>query len=266
MPRDSNGKFTLPSGTLVNEGDTVLPSQHNPAMLDIEQALTNSMTRNGSGQMTGNLPMNNNRITGMAAGVNPNDAVTVGQLGSLGVPLGGVIDFWGDVPPTGYLFPYGQAVSREDYADLFAVIGTSAGSGDGSTTFNLPDYRAVVSAGRADMGGTIKSLLSDFAATTLGAIFGSQSHVLTTAQMPSHTHSGSTNSAGAHTHPINLYTSTQEQQLLQASTSRPGLRGTVNTGSAGAHTHSFTTNAQGSGQAHPNVQPTIICNKIMRVQ
>lgn len=57
-------------------------------------------------------------------------------------PLGAIAAFGGDTAPTGWLICDGSAVSRITYADLFAVIGTKYGSGDGSTTFNLPDGEA----------------------------------------------------------------------------------------------------------------------------
>lgn len=57
------------------------------------------------------------------------------------VPTGAVFSFPVDTPPTGYLICDGRPISRTTYADLFALIGTSYGPGDGSTTFNLPDYR-----------------------------------------------------------------------------------------------------------------------------
>lgn len=235
-------------------------------MEDIAQALTGSLPRSGSAPMLGDLPMNNNRIRNVAAGVDPGDAVNVGQMQGLGVPIGAVIDFWGTQIPDNFMLAAGQEVSRTEYAELFAVIGTNAGAGNGATTFNLPDYRGRVGAGLDNMGGAAANRLTGLPATTFGGAGGASTVTLTTAQIPIHTHSGTTNSSGAHTHPINLYTSTQEQQLLQSSTSRAGFRGTVNTGSAGAHTHNFTTNATGGGASHPNVQPTIVCNKILRVR
>ena len=57
-------------------------------------------------------------------------------------PIGAIVPYGGDTAPTGYLLCDGSAVSRTTYADLFAVIGTKYGSGDGSTTFNLPDGEA----------------------------------------------------------------------------------------------------------------------------
>lgn len=58
-----------------------------------------------------------------------------------GVPVGAIIGFPFETPPDGYLPCNGAEVSRTVYADLFAVIGTTFGDGDGVTTFNLPDLR-----------------------------------------------------------------------------------------------------------------------------
>lgn len=63
------------------------------------------------------------------------------------MPVGCVIPFAGAAAPTGWLLCQGQAVSRTTYAQLFSVIGTTYGSGDGSTTFNLPDMRGRVAVG-----------------------------------------------------------------------------------------------------------------------
>lgn len=57
------------------------------------------------------------------------------------VPTGTVLSFAGATAPSGYLSCDGSAISRSIYSDLFYIIGTSHGNGDGSTTFNLPDYR-----------------------------------------------------------------------------------------------------------------------------
>lgn len=54
-------------------------------------------------------------------------------------PIGAIAAFGGSIAPTGWLICDGSAISRTTYAALFAVIGTKYGSGDGSTTFNLPD-------------------------------------------------------------------------------------------------------------------------------
>jgi len=62
-------------------------------------------------------------------------------------PIGAIFPFGGSTAPSGYLMCNGQAVSRTDYSALFAVIGTSFGAGDGSTTFNIPDLREATTKG-----------------------------------------------------------------------------------------------------------------------
>jgi microcystin-dependent protein len=104
------------------------------------------------------------------------------------VPIGTVVDFAGLTAPAGWAFCYGQAVSRTTYAAAFAVLGTANGAGDGSTTFNLPDLRGRVVAGKDDMGGVsadrLTSELFDADATTFGRALGNQAHFLTTSEAP----------------------------------------------------------------------------------
>jgi microcystin-dependent protein len=56
-------------------------------------------------------------------------------------PIGTILSYGGENAPTGWMLCQGQAISRTTYAELFAVIGTAFGTGDGSTTFNIPDLR-----------------------------------------------------------------------------------------------------------------------------
>ena len=83
--------------------------------------------------------------------------------------------FAGTVAPTGYLFCDGAAVSRDTYAALFAVIGTTYGAGDGSTTFNLPDMT-----GRVPLG-----VSNSHALASTG---GSETVTLDSTTIPSHVH------------------------------------------------------------------------------
>ena len=104
-------------------------------------------------------------------------------------PTGTVVPFAGSVAPAGYLLAFGQAVSRTNYPGLFAVISTTYGGGDGSTTFNVPDLRGRVAAGKDDMGGSVSGRLDGAVPrTTLGGAFGEQYHTLNGAEMPSHSH------------------------------------------------------------------------------
>jgi hypothetical protein len=58
-----------------------------------------------------------------------------------GFPAGTLVDFAGNIEPAGWFLCDGRAISRTVYANLFTAIGTAYGIGDGSTTFNLPDFR-----------------------------------------------------------------------------------------------------------------------------
>lgn len=73
-------------------------------------------------------------------GVTPGGKI-IGQNTGSGVPVGTIIPFAGNSVPQGYLLCDGSAISRTDYASLFAVIGTIYGAGDGNSTFNLPNLK-----------------------------------------------------------------------------------------------------------------------------
>ena len=75
------------------------------------------------------------------------DTYTPTKVVDLGLPAGMVAPYAGSTAPTGWLLCDGTAVSRSTYAALFAAIGTTYGSGDGSTTFNVPDTRGIFISG-----------------------------------------------------------------------------------------------------------------------
>lgn len=95
------------------------------------------------------------------------------------LPIGTQVAYGGTVPPTGWLICDGSAVSRTTYAELFKVIGTSYGAGDGSTTFNLPNKKGRVSAG-------YDSTNSKFNA--IGKKLGEETHTLTVEELAEHNH------------------------------------------------------------------------------
>lgn len=116
---------------------------------------------------------------------------TIRKIGSAdGVPLGGILPFAGNgAVPAGYLLCDGAAVSRTVYPDLFSVIGTTYGAGDGSTTFNLPDLTnkfiegsaaagTVKQAGLPNIVGTVKLIqVADEFSHPTGAFYGSRDPV-----------------------------------------------------------------------------------------
>jgi len=100
------------------------------------------------------------------------------------VPIGVLLDYGGSVAPAGWFLCDGTAISRTVYADLFGVISTNFGPGDGLTTFNLPDCR-------------LKSTIGVQAGTiNLGQSTGSLNHIHST---PAHQHA-----SGTHQHETNF--------------------------------------------------------------
>jgi microcystin-dependent protein len=94
------------------------------------------------------------------------------------IPIGALLPYAGTQAPTGYLMCNGSAVSRTTYVALFTVIGTVYGVGDGSTTFNLPNFQSASATtmrvpGGAGVGfslGTTSGNALSNAATSQGAV------------------------------------------------------------------------------------------------
>jgi microcystin-dependent protein len=183
--------------------------------------------------------------------------------------------FAGSSAPTGYLLCDGSAVSRTTYSALFAVTSTTYGVGDNSTTFNLPDLRTRVPVG--------KNATGTFA--TLGATGGAETHTLTEAQLPGHTHTtniahghSDTLAAPAHTHSIPNRPTVPggtTANTLESWTTGTGTARTLDTGGASATaltgsvtalgTTNVTSTSTGSGSAHNILQPYIVLNYIIKV-
>lgn len=106
---------------------------------------------------------------------------------NLGIPSGVVFPFAGSTAPYGYLVCDGSAISRADYPSLFAALGTSHGSGDGSTTFNLPDYRGRFMRGVDGTAGRDPDKASRTHPVT-GAVVGDAVGSLQNAETGDHTH------------------------------------------------------------------------------
>lgn len=267
MPFDPQGNYTLPGGSIVTTGENIVPSQHNPPLQDIASALSQALLRDGRAPMVGPLNMNGNRITGVPAGSTSDSLATIGQL----IPIGAVIDYAGGTAPSGWLLCYGQAVSRATYAALFAAIDTTFGAGDGSTTFNLPDCRGRLVAGRDTMGGAAANRLTGGApgvdGATLGASGGAQSQGLALANLPTALLSVNIPAGqGYHIHGVSggIFGSTfSGLYSLHDTSAMAGSQRIIIDGST-LPAMSGTAALNGSGQAHNNVQPTIIMNKIIR--
>lgn len=155
------------------------------------------------------------------------------QSGMVSAPIGAIV-LWGtESAPSGYLLCDGSQVSRTTYADLFAVIGTTFGAGNGSSTFNLPNFKGKVPVGQ-------NSVDSDF--NELGETGGAKRHTLSTGEMPSH----------SHTIDVGYYPSGSGADFGGTPANKTGV------------SQPASTNTAGGGQAHNNLQPYIVLNYIIK--
>lgn len=147
------------------------------------------------------------------------------------IPVGTVVWKASATVPTNWLECDGSAVSRATYAALFADIGTTYGTGDGSTTFNLPNQQRRALVGR---GGSGTATL----ANTLGSTGGEETHLLTTPEIPAHTH-------------------TYQAQITVSQGQSSG--NSILAASSGS-----VTGSTGGGGSHNNMQPSLVMMMIIR--
>ena len=171
--------------------------------------------------------INNKGTSQWSSLVNGSTTSTYGAL-----PVAVSIEGYWTTAPQGFLLEDGSAVSRTTFADLFAVIGTTYGAGDGSTTFNLPDSRGRV---------TVNRYSSDSEFATVGQKHGAKTETLSLAQLP------------AHTHKI-AYLTTDVSDWLGGSGNPYGVAS-----SYGVRTSQYgSLETVGGGQSHNEIQPSIV--------
>ena len=162
----------------------------------------------------------------------PASKVGTGQAGGDTLPIGAIMPFGSDTIPENWLLCNGQEVSRTDYAELFKILGTAYGEGNGSTTFNLPNYKGRVAAGKDE---------NDIDFNTLGNTGGEKEHTLTVDEMHEHNHM------------VHL-TSTEVSNGTGKWIAQYAEEGNINTYSTGG------------SQPHNNLQPYIITNYIIKAK
>ena len=169
----------------------------------------------------------------------------------------------GTAAPAGWLLCDGTAYSRTTYAALFAIIGTGYGAGNGSTTFNVPDFR-----GRMPVGSGTGSGLT---VRTRGTTYGAETSTLTSGNIPTLT-SGNNSANHTHTPQISGTTLSNGQAgfsglgggysgLLTINYSDGGAIG-ITSGSSADHTHTYT-NASPTGCAI--LSPCLAINYIIKI-
>ena len=172
------------------------------------------------------------------------EIINNGELLEGGIPTATIVPWTTASVPSGFLECAGAAVSRSTYAALFAIIGTTYGAGDGSTTFNVPDLQNNVAVGKSNT----KNLGSTGGANTVtstGNVGGSTANAtLSTAQLASHSHTSS-----AENDEFGL-TPRAFRGVYGNSRGNPS---TTSTGSGSGHSHNMS--ASFSGDATSVVQP-----------
>lgn len=166
------------------------------------------------------------------------------------VPTGSVFQYAGSTAPTGYLICDGAAVSRTTYAALFAIVGTRYGTGDGSTTFNLPSMATKVPQG-------ITTGLPSGTTLATGAQSADHTHTITTGgQSADHTHNGTSGNASAnHSHNSTWTVGTGNDNNNHThgyQKSNGSNSGAASDGVSTGHTHTWNANLTtgGDGASH----------------
>jgi microcystin-dependent protein len=177
-------------------------------------------------------------------------------------PLAGSMPWFSDTLPSGtgtWAWLNGQTISRTTYAAVFAILGTTYGVGDGSTTFGLPDTRDNILVGKGTMGSTTAvGRITNFVTSAIGNMFGECLHLLGIGEVPAHSH---TITDVQHTHTV---ANTNSGGGALGYTGGASTISNVTTTSA-AFTGITGTNNAGGGTTHNNVQPSLVCNWIMRI-
>jgi microcystin-dependent protein len=182
-----------------------------------------------------------------------NGAVTQEKLNSSVtlVPTGAVMPFAMNTAPSGWLAANGSTVSRATYSALFAAIGTTYGTGDGSTTFHLPDLRGYFVRGSGT--NTDGSASGTFGAKQADGVI-------------SHTHSGTTgNDSPDHTHQYNRLTVSDTGNDSPDGSGKSWTSTDPQTvGASTRHQHLFTTSSQspaGTTETRPRNIAMLYCIK-----
>tara|TARA_R100001509_G_scaffold132729_1_gene86248 strand:+ start:2835 stop:3419 length:585 start_codon:yes stop_codon:yes gene_type:complete len=169
----------------------------------------------------------------------------------------GLIVPWSDTTvPSGFLECNGAAVSRSTYSGLFAVVGTTYGSGNGSTTFTLPDLQDKVAMGRSPGKALASTGGANTVASTGNVSVTAANHTLTTPELPTHNHFPGNLTIGAN-YVQAVSNATNPAIINQATSIQFG-----STGGDGAHSHA--AGGTYTGVANSVLQPYLTIKYIIK--
>jgi microcystin-dependent protein len=149
--------------------------------------------------------------------------------------IGVIVAFGGSVAPSKWILCDGSAISRADYSELFSIIGTAYGAGNGTTTFNVPDLKGRIPVGKSNSG----------VFQSLGDAVGEETHTLIEDELPV---------IPSHAHGLNAGTNT-------VSVLSGGDYYVPDAMSGGAST--LDEGGFGGGNSHNNIQPSLVVNYII---
>lgn len=173
------------------------------------------------------------------------------------IPVGTVTSYAGIYDPIGWLICDGREISREEYSSLFDTIGTSFGSGNGSTTFNIPKIAKKVIIGRSD---------EDHKYSIIGNEIGNETHTLTIEEIAEHDHNGVIKEDGEHCHSTwNTFSFNHSTGGVTTRSTGDSSDGRGNeTDKQGNHTHEISISKTGKSKPFSIMQPSLVMNFIIK--
>jgi microcystin-dependent protein len=248
-----NADLSMQTHALTNVADVGLVSQ---------AAILASTTTSAVYVVNGDLYYNNSS----GVPIKVTDGTSIAAATSAAVPTGVIFPYGGSSAPPGFLLCDGSSLLKASYVDLYNTIGTVYGSVD-ATHFTLPKMQGSVPMG----AGTYTDSVSGVITRSLGSTLGAEKHVLTSAQMPIHTHiqqahhhfgfkggtSGNTPGVTSSTYPL---TSRDASNSFDY-----GINGSASAADVGLTSDTTATNNNTGGDvSHNNVQPSVVVNYIIK--